>query len=207
MQPFDTERIAAMEAIFDEGERAVAAFWDALERYLAAQENIRTLAGYYESDAWRADFEADEQGLLPVDLKRGVLSEDGVYNLLTDNDAAKEELRAAAGLTANDYQTRALRTLNPALSPRDVLINGVMGLCGESGEAIDLVKKHLAQGHPLDREKLIGELGDVAWYLAETASAVGCDLETVLKGNLDKLQKRYPDGFDAERSEHRAPDA
>ena len=56
-------------------------------------------------------------------------------------------------MTGNEYQRLALTTLNPALSGRDVLINGVMGLCGEAGEAIDLVKKHLAQGHELDREK------------------------------------------------------
>ena len=72
-------------------------------------------------------------------------------------------------MTINKYQNLAMRTLNPELSKKDVLINGVMGLCGESGEAIDLVKKHLAQGHDLDREALIKELGDVAWYLAETA--------------------------------------
>ena len=68
-------------------------------------------------------------------------------------------------MTGNEYQKLAARTMNPALRGRDVLINGVMGLCGEAGEAIDIVKKHLAQGHELDREGLIKELGDVAWYL------------------------------------------
>lgn len=103
----------------------------------------------------------------------------------------------------NEYQKLALRTLNPELSSKDVLINGVMGLCGESGEAIDLVKKHLAQGHPLDREKLAKELGDVAWYLAETAYAIGYDLEDILQMNIEKLRQRYPEGFDAEASLHR----
>ena len=103
-------------------------------------------------------------------------------------------------MTINEYQELALRTLNPALAGRDVLINGVMGLCGEAGEAIDLVKKHLAQGHPLDRDALIGELGDVAWYLAETARALDCDLETVLRRNIEKLERRYPRGFEAEQS-------
>lgn len=103
-------------------------------------------------------------------------------------------------MKANEYQKEALRTLNPELNKRDVLINGVMGLCGEAGECIDIVKKHLAQGHALDREKLIKELGDVAWYLAETAYALDVDLESVLKGNLDKLRARYPEGFDAQQS-------
>ncbi len=106
-------------------------------------------------------------------------------------------------MTINEYQALAMRTLNPALDRKDALINGVMGLCGEAGEAIDLVKKHLAQGHPLDREALIGELGDVAWYLAETAHALDCDLETVLRANIDKLNRRYPQGFDAGNSIHR----
>ena len=103
-------------------------------------------------------------------------------------------------MTVNEYQRQALRTLNPALDRRDVLINGVMGLCGEAGEAIDIVKKHLAQGHELDREGLIKELGDVAWYLAETAWALDVPLEAVLQRNLDKLRARYPEGFDSERS-------
>ena len=103
-------------------------------------------------------------------------------------------------MTANEYQRQALRTLNPALDRRDVLITGVMGRCGEAGEAIDSVKKHLAQGHELDREGLIKELGDVAWYLAETAWALDVPLEAVLQRNLDKLRARYPEGFDSERS-------
>ena len=63
-------------------------------------------------------------------------------------------------MTINEYQKLAMTTLNPELSPKDVLINGVMGLCGESGEAIDIVKKWLAQGHELDKEKLAKELGE-----------------------------------------------
>ena len=100
-------------------------------------------------------------------------------------------------MTVNEYQKLAMVTLNPDLSKRDVLINGVMGLCGEAGEAIDLVKKHLAQGHKLDREGLIKELGDVAWYLAETATALDVELEEVLLQNIEKLKRRYPEGFAA----------
>jgi len=107
-------------------------------------------------------------------------------------------------MTINEYQQLAMITLNPALDRRDVLINGVMGLCGEAGEAIDIVKKHLAQGHVLDREGLIKELGDVAWYLAETAYALDIPLEDVLQRNIDKLRARYPDGFDPERSVKRS---
>lgn len=107
-------------------------------------------------------------------------------------------------MTINEYQKLAMTTLNPKLDKKGVLINGVMGLCGESGEAIDIVKKHLAQGHELDRERLIKELGDIAWYLAETATVLDVSLEEVLTRNIEKLKKRYPEGFDTERSLHRA---
>ena len=106
-------------------------------------------------------------------------------------------------MTGNEYQRLAMTTLNPALSKRDVLINGVMGLCGESGEAIDIVKKHLHQGHELDKEKLLKELGDIAWYMAETAYALDVDLDEVLEKNIAKLKARYPEGFDTERSLNR----
>lgn len=103
-------------------------------------------------------------------------------------------------MTVEEYQRLAMSTLNPALDRKEVLINSVMGLCGESGEAIDIVKKWLAQGHALDKEHLAKELGDVAWYLAEAATALDIPLETILRGNLDKLKKRYPEGFDTARS-------
>ena len=57
----------------------------------------------------------------------------------------------------NEYQLLAMKTLNPKLDKKDILINGVMGLCGEAGEAIDIVKKHLAQGHELHKDKLVDE--------------------------------------------------
>ena len=106
-------------------------------------------------------------------------------------------------MTINEYQRLAMTTLNPQLDKKDVLINGVMGLCGESGEAIDIVKKWLAQGHELDKEKLAKELGDIAWYLAETAYALEIPLEDILQTNIDKLRKRYPEGFDSQKSIHR----
>lgn len=106
----------------------------------------------------------------------------------------------------NDYQRLAMTTLNPALDKKDVLINSVMGLCGESGEAIDIVKKWLAQGHELDRARLAKELGDVAWYLAEAATALDIPLEDILRANLDKLKARYPEGFSARNSIERAGD-
>lgn len=106
-------------------------------------------------------------------------------------------------MEANEYQKLAMTTLNPKLDSKDVLINAVMGLCGESGEVIDIVKKHLAQGHELDKEKMILELGDVAWYLAEAATVLGVGLDEIFEKNIEKLKKRYPDGFDSDKSVNR----
>ena len=104
----------------------------------------------------------------------------------------------------NEYQELAMTTLNKDLSKKDVLINAVMGLCGESGEAIDIVKKHLHQGHELDKEKLIKELGDIAWYLAEACEALDITLEEVMTLNIEKLKKRYPIGFETSKSINRS---
>ena len=74
-------------------------------------------------------------------------------------------------MTINEYQKNALRTANKSLTPFQQLKNGVMGLNGEAGECIDILKKHLFQGHELDREHIAKELGDIAWYLALSADA------------------------------------
>ena len=109
-------------------------------------------------------------------------------------------------MTPNEYQSEALRTVPEGISCRSLLLMGVMGLAGESGEAVDLVKKYVFHEHDLDQKHLAKELGDVAWYLAVTAATIGYDLEEILRMNVDKLRKRYPDGFDPDRSNHRSPD-
>ena len=103
-------------------------------------------------------------------------------------------------MTVNEYQRLAMTTLNPELNRRDMLINSVMGLCGEAGEAIDVVKKWMAQGHELDEEHLKKELGDLAWYLAEAATALHVPLEDILQANIEKLKQRYPQSFRSEDS-------
>lgn len=101
------------------------------------------------------------------------------------------------------YQWLAQRTANPNSTPSAKIENGILGMCGEAGECADILKKYLHQGHEFDREKLVRELGDVLWYIAETASGLGISLEDVAQINLEKLRARYPDGFDPERSINR----
>ena len=108
-------------------------------------------------------------------------------------------------MTINEYQTAALRTAQTdKLTASELLLNSALGLCGESGEVADLVKKHRFQGHDLDIDHVAKELGDISWYLAVGAYAIGYDLEKILQMNVDKLKARYPDGFSTDRSLHRA---
>lgn len=103
----------------------------------------------------------------------------------------------------NEYQELAQRTSNRALDQRGHLFNGVLGLAGEAGECADLVKKHYFQDGRLFVDALEDELGDVLWYVAETAKALGLSMDEVARHNVEKLKKRYPDGFEAEKSLHR----
>ncbi|MCI8623346.1 MAG: DUF4298 domain-containing protein [Provencibacterium sp.] len=86
-------RIVRMEQFLNEAWAAVKALDQALDRYAAARAGLTELTAYYEDGRWMEDFEADAAGRLPQDLNRGVLSEDAVYNLLTDNAQLKERLR------------------------------------------------------------------------------------------------------------------
>lgn len=118
-----------------------------------------------------------------------------------------EHLKARIGgdnLTADDYQRAALRTAQiDTMSPDDLLQNGVMGLCGEAGEVIDIVKKVMFQGHELSRKDIRDELGDVAWYWSLACYALGFKASEVLEANIEKLKDRYKDGFSKERSINR----
>ena len=89
------ERITYMEQILDEANEAVAMLEVALEQYCSIQEKLQELTTYYTGPQWRQDFDDDSAGKLPADLKRGVLSEDAVYNLLSDNDRLRKSLSEA----------------------------------------------------------------------------------------------------------------
>ena len=106
-------------------------------------------------------------------------------------------------MTFNEYQEAAMRTSREDLSPKDHLINGMLGLAGECGECTDLVKKHLYQDGRDIRGKLFDELSDICWYVAETATAMGFNMDDIAAHNIDKLRKRYPEGFSADKSLHR----
>lgn len=101
------------------------------------------------------------------------------------------------------YQALSERTQGPGLTPNEALCNAALGLAGEAGECVDIVKKHVFHGHDLDGNKLIEEMGDVLFYLAWMASELGVSLAYVAEMNVEKLKRRYPDGFSHEASVNR----
>lgn len=103
-------------------------------------------------------------------------------------------------MTFNEYQVLAQRTSS---ANHDRIVNGALGLAGEAGECADCVKKHLFQGHNLDCDHLAEEIGDCLWYCAELAAGINRSLNEIAAQNIDKLETRYPNGFDPERSIHR----
>ena len=109
-------------------------------------------------------------------------------------------------MTLNEYQNEAMRTASGVTSASDenLMLNGAMGLNGEAGEVIDILKKHMFQGHKLDTEHIAKELGDCLWYIAVCAKGAGYTLDEIAEMNKAKLRKRYPDGFEVEKSLHRA---
>lgn len=107
------------------------------------------------------------------------------------------------GMTISSYQALANRTSNGKLDDERRIMCGAVGLAEEAGEVLGLHKKWNYHGHGMDKSKLSEELGDVFWYLSETASAWDISLDDVARENISKLEKRYPDGFDRERSKRR----
>ena len=100
---------------------------------------------------------------------------------------------------ANDVE----RTANPAIADSERLFIGVLGLAGEAGEACDWLKKYRGQGHPFNKNEIINELGDILYYVFYVANTLGVDVEYILEENMLKRQKRYPEGFDPDRSINR----
>lgn len=117
-------------------------------------------------------------------------------------------------MTGNEYQKLAMRTCsfdylneNPFTANDnaiDMLHHGVFGLCSEAGEVAGVYQKSY-QGHPVEVEHLKKELGDCLWMIAEICSAYRIDLDDVMAANIEKLKKRYPNGFDVEKSLNRNP--
>ena len=106
-------------------------------------------------------------------------------------------------MTLDDYQQLAARTISAGRTHEQALANWALGLTGEAGEVAEHVKKHLFHATPLDRAAVVKELGDILWYVAAMATALDVPLGEIGATNIEKLRRRYPAGFDAERSRNR----
>jgi len=106
-------------------------------------------------------------------------------------------------MNLDEYQQLALRTAGHREDRQKQLTYTALGLTGESGEVAEIIKKTFYHGHPLDKEALHKELGDVLWYLAVMADGLGFSLDEIARANIDKLRARYPEGFSEERSLNR----
>lgn len=103
----------------------------------------------------------------------------------------------------NNYREYVLRTWNKSLTKDETLMNACLGIAGESGEFCDQVKKVVFHKHPADLNKLMSELGDIYYYLEIVSNHFGFTEEQIKQRNIEKLQKRYPDGFDVDKSINR----
>lgn len=106
-------------------------------------------------------------------------------------------------MTGTEYQRLAMRTCSiPYDKPMQRLDHAVLGLNSEAGEVAGLLQKSY-QGHSYDIDHMAKELGDCMWMIAEACEALGFDMDYVMALNIEKLRKRYPNGFDVEHSLHR----
>lgn len=105
------------------------------------------------------------------------------------------EVTGKLGWTAQDYQMKSARTHNTELSDEDAITNAALGLAGEAGEVVELVKKALYHGKPYSRGSIRDELGDVLFYLTWLASRHTISLSEIMEANVEKLKRRYPEGF------------
>jgi NTP pyrophosphatase (non-canonical NTP hydrolase) len=107
------------------------------------------------------------------------------------------------GMSLREYQRLSERTMCIERGPSALLPNFAMGLAGETGELVDLLKKNLFHGHKLELAKAEKELGDVLFYVAGICSVLGLQLDVVAAANVEKLRQRYPSGFTQEASINR----
>lgn len=106
-------------------------------------------------------------------------------------------------MTANEYQKLAARTMNQWLKVDEWEAHALHGMVSEIGELHGIYQKEY-QGHKIDEKHLKKELGDLLWFIAEYCTANGWELEEIMRMNIDKLKARFPEGFEAEKSLHRA---
>lgn len=127
-------------------------------------------------------------------------------NFLYDYVQFVDEVTSGASKNPDDFQD-AMDIIDEQGVPPERLLTAALGICAEGGEFTEVVKKCVFQGKPMDEHTqyhLKRELGDICWYIAQACIALDISIEDVLYMNIEKLESRYPDGFEAFRSNNRS---
>jgi NTP pyrophosphatase (non-canonical NTP hydrolase) len=125
------------------------------------------------------------------------------FKKLSELSKDEPEIGVFASGEKTTYRNQVLELWGCTNTEKDTMISSAMGLAGESGEYVDLLKKHLFHQHPLDKEKVKSELGDIRYYLEVAANVHGLDMGEIERANIEKLQKRYGKKFSSEASINR----
>lgn len=160
---------------------------------------------------WKAYFSEKDVQLIRLLAKHGYKRKEiaKLYDAKNENLISRVVTGARygnvleAGSIVSVYPLLVEKTSRTDLSYDEQLVNCVFGLCGETGEVADHIKKSKFQGHELDVNHIIEELGDVMFYICWMCNLIGVDFSEICYSNMEKLTKRYPKGFDAERSINR----
>ena len=107
-------------------------------------------------------------------------------------------------MKTSDYQHWVRSKMKNHANGNDALCDYALGLCGEAGEAVEIVKKAVFHDHHLGLTKMIEELGDCVWYITALCNAMNVSLDKVLEINQAKLNRRYPNGYEHARSKGRS---
>lgn len=167
-----------------------------------------------EKRNWRCKLSDQEVSVIKDLLSRSKLSQKEIADYfgvrpnhisrIKTGDRRNRMIVGGDKVTFSKFQEQSKRTLNMGLSQNEQIANYSMGLCGETGEVIDVLKKYVYHGHELDKDKLKEELGDVLFYVSALCSTLGINMEESAIGNVEKLIRRYPEGFSKECSINRA---
>ena len=178
-------------------------------------ENVRYSAANHPDSSGpnnaRAFFSAEEVQVIRMLHKSGYRNKDiaTLFDVKNSNLISRVVTGARYGNVEDAasivsiYPLLVAKTSRSDLANEEQMKNAIFGMCGEAGEVADLVKKAFYQGHDLDVNSLVDELGDVSFYLCWLCNLLGIDFSEVCFNNMRKLTARYPDGFDAKRSLNR----
>ena len=184
-----------MEQYMDETAEALKNAPDELKNNGELRKKVAVLTDYMDSGQWLADYEADERGELPADLKRGVLSQDGLYNLICD---IKENER----MNITDFSINEMLAMQESLQDRykdwwepigpETGKNKLLWMIGEIGEVIDIVKKNGDSKACADaelRKDLVEELADMLMYYNDVLLCYDISAEELKKAYAEKYER------------------